>query len=179
MIWLAITCRSLHYVNERFWLALLSLSSKHSRQPENHHIHGKLHAVAFQIQGFWTKEKKLKSLLKGSLAILKRFRLQSGQRNTGSNINGIKDQIILLETGPPISMFIWATQRTGCLQGKGSTFIYQFFKTLGISLAKGIEPTTACSAVKCSTNWAYPAGKQARQFKTNSGRSRGSRPPHP
>ena len=48
-------------------------------------------------------------------------------------------------------MFIQATQRSGCLQGKASTFICQFFKTLSISLAKGIELATACSAVKCST----------------------------
>ena len=38
-------------------------------------------------------------------------------------------------------MFIQTTQRSGCLQGKASTFISQFLKTLSISLAKGIEPT--------------------------------------
>ena len=42
--------------------------------------------VAFQIQGFWRKDKKLKSLLKGSLVVLKSF---EGQRKTGSNINSI------------------------------------------------------------------------------------------
>ena len=47
--------------------------------------------VVFQIQGLWRKEKKLKSLLKGSLVVLKSF---GGQRNTGSNINGIQDQIL-------------------------------------------------------------------------------------
>ena len=50
--------------------------------------------VAFQIQGFRRKEKKLKSLLKGSLAVLKSFRLQRGQRKTGSSIKGIRDQIL-------------------------------------------------------------------------------------
>ena len=38
------------------------------------------------------KEKKLKiSLLKGSLAVLKCFRLQRGKRKIGFNINGIRD----------------------------------------------------------------------------------------
>ena len=46
--------------------------------------------VAFQSQGFWRKEKKLKSLLKGSLVVLKSF---GGRRKTGSNRNGIRDQI--------------------------------------------------------------------------------------
>ena len=51
--------------------------------------------VAFEIQGFCRrKEKKLKSLLKGSLAVLKSFRLQKGKRKIGSNINGIRDQIL-------------------------------------------------------------------------------------
>ena len=50
--------------------------------------------VAFQIQRFQRKGKKLKSLLKGSLAILKSFRLQRGQRTTGSYINGIRAQIL-------------------------------------------------------------------------------------
>ena len=50
--------------------------------------------VAFQNPGFRRKEKKLKSLLKGSLAVLKSFRLQRGQRKTSSNINGIRDQIL-------------------------------------------------------------------------------------
>ena len=40
--------------------------------------------VAIQIQGFWRKEKKLKSSLKGSLAILKRLRLQRGGRKTSA-----------------------------------------------------------------------------------------------
>ena len=49
--------------------------------------------VAFEIQGFCQrKEKKLKiSLLKGSLAVLKSFRLQRGKRKIGFNINGIGD----------------------------------------------------------------------------------------
>ena len=40
--------------------------------------------VAIQIQGFWRKEKQLKSSLKGSLAILESLRLQRGQRKTGA-----------------------------------------------------------------------------------------------
>ena len=50
--------------------------------------------VGFQIQGIQGKEKKLKSLLKGSLAVLKSFRLQKGHRKTGSNKKGIRDQIL-------------------------------------------------------------------------------------
>ena len=50
--------------------------------------------VTFQIQGFRRKEKKLKYLLKGSLAVLKSFRLQRGKKITGSNIDGIRDQIL-------------------------------------------------------------------------------------
>ena len=50
--------------------------------------------VASQIQGLRRKEKKLKSLLDGSLAVLISFRLQGGQRKTGSNINGIRNQIL-------------------------------------------------------------------------------------
>ena len=51
--------------------------------------------ITFQIQGFRRrKEKKVKSLLKGSLAVLKSFRLQRGNRKIGSNINGISDQIM-------------------------------------------------------------------------------------
>ena len=51
--------------------------------------------VAFQIQGFrQRKEKKVKSLLKGSLAILKSFRFQRGKRKITSNISGIQDQIL-------------------------------------------------------------------------------------
>ena len=51
--------------------------------------------VAFQIQGFrLRKEKKPKSSLTGSLAILKSFRLQRGKRKIGSNINGVRDQIL-------------------------------------------------------------------------------------
>ena len=52
--------------------------------------------IAFQIQGFrWRKEKKVKSLLKGSLAILKSFRLQRGKKKS---VIGISDQI-LSQTG--------------------------------------------------------------------------------
>ena len=64
--------------------------------------------VAFQIQGFRRKEKKLKSLLKGSLALLKSFRLQRGQRKTG-----IEGQILsqtLTETKKPqeiITQCVW------------------------------------------------------------------------
>ena len=55
--------------------------------------------TAFQIQGFRRrKEKKVKPLLKGSLAVLKSFRLQRGKRKISSNINGISDQI-LSQTG--------------------------------------------------------------------------------
>ena len=55
--------------------------------------------IAFQIHGFRRrKEKKVKSLLKGSLAVLKSFRLQRSKRKISSNINGISDQI-LLQTG--------------------------------------------------------------------------------
>ena len=71
------------------------LSSKHSRQPENHHIHTQLHACSFSDPGISpekSKETELESLLKGSLAVLKSFRLQRG------NIIGIRDQI-LSQTG--------------------------------------------------------------------------------
>ena len=48
--------------------------------------------LAFQMQGIrQRKEKKVKSLLKGSLAVLKSFRLQRGKRKIGFNINGIGD----------------------------------------------------------------------------------------
>ena len=74
---------------------LQGLSSKHIRESENYHIHRQLHACSFfQILGFRRKEKKLKSLLKVSLAVLKSFRFERGQTKTGSNINGIQDQIL-------------------------------------------------------------------------------------
>ena len=51
--------------------------------------------VAFQIQGFHRrKQKKVKSLLKGSLAVLESLRLQRGTRKISSYINGISDQIL-------------------------------------------------------------------------------------
>ena len=40
------------------------------------------------------------------------------------------------------------------LQGKGSTFISQLFKTLSSGPAPGIKPATSRSAVKSSTDWA-------------------------
>ena len=40
------------------------------------------------------KEKKVKSLLKGSLAVPKSFSLQRGKRKISSKMNGIRDQIL-------------------------------------------------------------------------------------
>ena len=48
----------------------------------------------FRSQDFGEKKKKLKSLLKGSLVVLKSIRLQRGQRKTSSDINSIRDQIL-------------------------------------------------------------------------------------
>ena len=58
---------------------------------------------------------------------------------------------------PPFYVVIRATGRSSCLQGKGSAFICQLFKTLSIGLAPGIERVTFPSEVKCSTDWANPA----------------------
>ena len=45
----------------------------------------------------------------------------------------------------------------GChLQGKGSTFISQYFKTLSVGQAMGIKLVNYHSAVKYSTDWASP-----------------------
>ena len=51
-------------------------------------------------------------------------------------------------------MVIQAMQRSSFLQGKGRTYISQFFNTLSIGLVPGIKPVTALSAVKFSANWA-------------------------
>ena len=50
--------------------------------------------LAIQIQGFRRKNKKLEYLLKGSVAVIKSFRLQRSQRKTGSSVNGIREQIL-------------------------------------------------------------------------------------
>ena len=62
-----------------------------------------------------------------------------------------------METWLPFYMVIRATGRSSCLQGKGSAFICQLFKTLSIGLPSGIECATFPSEVKYSTNWAKPA----------------------
>ena len=54
-------------------------------------------------------------------------------------------------------MVIKPMKRSGFLQGKGRTYISQFFNTLSIGLVPGIKPVTALSAVKLSANWASPA----------------------
>ena len=54
-------------------------------------------------------------------------------------------------------MVILAMQRSSFLQGKGRTYISQFFNTLSIGLVPGIKPVTSLSAVKLSANWATPA----------------------
>ena len=59
---------------------------------------------------------------------------------------------LLMETGPPFYVDIRARRRSSRLQGKGSTFISQLFKTLSIGAAPGIEPATSRSAVKRSTD---------------------------
>ena len=58
---------------------MISCQDFYLDEPERYHIHGQLHACSF---------------LDGSLAVLISFRLQGGQRKTGSNINGIRDQIL-------------------------------------------------------------------------------------
>ena len=45
-----------------------------------------------------------------------------------------------------------AMQRSSFLQGKGRTYISQFFNTLSIGLVPGIKPMTSLSAVKLSAN---------------------------
>ena len=51
--------------------------------------------VAFEIQGFCQrKENELKSLLNGSLVVIKCLRLLGGKRKIGSNVNGIRDKIL-------------------------------------------------------------------------------------
>ena len=62
-----------------------------------------------------------------------------------------------LEMGLPLYVVIWATQRSSCLQYKGSTFILSYFKTLSIGSAPGIKPEASHSVVKCSTDWINPA----------------------
>ena len=54
--------------------------------------------------------------------------------------------------GPPFYVVIRATQRSILLQGKGSTFISQLFKTLSIGPAPGIEPATSRFVVNCSND---------------------------
>ena len=61
--------------------------------------------------------------------------------------------------GQPFYMVIWATWRSSCLQVKINAVpsFLSDFKNLSIGPAPGIEPTTSCSAVKRSTDWANPA----------------------
>ena len=62
---------------------------KHSREPENHHIHGQLHVCCFSDALILNSEKRKSTeifVTNGSLAVLKSFRLQRGQRKTVSTI---------------------------------------------------------------------------------------------
>ena len=88
MIWLAVTRRSLHHVNVGFYLALGPVV-EHSREPENHHIYGQLHVCSFSDALISNSEKRKSTeilVTNGSLAVLKSFRLQRGQRKTVSTI---------------------------------------------------------------------------------------------
>lgn len=53
--------------------------------------------------------------------------------------------------GIPCCVVIWATWSG--FQGKRSTFILSYFKTLSGCPVLGIEPLTSCFAVKLCTNW--------------------------
>ena len=64
---------------------------------------------------------------------------------------------LLLKTGLPFYLIIWAMGKSSHLLGKGSTFI--LIKILSFRPASGIEPMTFCAAVKCSTDRANPAGR--------------------
>ena len=57
----------------------------------------------------------------------------------------------------PFNIVIQAIKRSSFLQGKGITYISQFFNTLSIGLVPGIKPATSLSAVKQSAKWASPA----------------------
>ena len=88
MIWLAVARRSLHHVNVGFYLALGPVV-KNSRELENHHIHGQLHVCSFSDALISNSEKRKSTeifVTNGSLAVLKSFRLQRGQRKTVSTI---------------------------------------------------------------------------------------------
>ena len=70
------------------------------------------------------------------------------------------DTIFTSPTGDGTANFIWSSEpcrgQAICRAKAVPSFLSQF-KTTSVGPAPGIEPLTSCSAVKCSTNWAYPA----------------------
>ena len=72
---------------------------------------------------------------------------------------------LLVETGSPFFVVIWATRRSCRLRGKDSAFISHLFKILSIGPTPGIKPATSRSAVKRSIDLANPAA-----FKKNTER---------
>ena len=53
--------------------------------------------------------------------------------------------------------FMWLSKPLLEVYAKGVPSFLSYFKTLSTGPALGIQPLTSCSAVKCSTDWAYPA----------------------
>ena len=64
------------------------------------------------------------------------------------------DTVINLFTWLPFNVVIQAMQRSSFIQGKGRTYISQFFNDLSIGLVPGITLATSLSAVKLLADWA-------------------------
>ena len=64
---------------------------------------------------------------------------------------------LLLKKRPPFSVVIRAPEGLAVCGAKGVPLFRSYFKTRSIGPAPGIEPATSRSAVKRSTDWAYPA----------------------
>ena len=72
---------------------------------------------------------------------------------------------LLLETGPPFYLVIWATWRSRHLQDKGSTFISQsFLRPWVLVWSPESNPWPPALVVKCSTDWANPAAVKGIAF---------------
>ena len=110
MTWLAVTRRSLHHVNDGFWLALGPFV-KHSREPENHQIQGKLHVCSFSDPLISEKRKSTEIFLtKGSFIEALGFK-------------EVKEKLVLLWTASEIKSCHKHLQKhktTGNSLGQGS-----------------------------------------------------------
>ena len=70
------------------------------------------------------------------------------------------DTIFISPTGEETANFIWSSEPCrgqAICRAKAVPSFLSHFKMTSVGSVPGTEPLTSCSAVKCSTDWAYPA----------------------